>query len=104
TSGSSSAPVISWASVSALAIAVILLLGMSWAPVTVLQSMFVFDHFAGFTKLIILLGLAAAIAMSVKYLEQESIARFEYPVLVLLAGLGMMLMVSANNLLALYVG
>ena len=42
--------------------------------------------------------------MSFAYAEREGIARFEFPVLMLLATLGMMLMVSANDLISLYVG
>ena len=94
--------VISWAAVGSVAIAVMLLLGLSWESVTVLNGMFIFDKFAGFTKLIILLGVIASLALSVRYIIQEGMARFEYPVLVLFAAIGMMIMVSANNLLTLY--
>jgi NADH-quinone oxidoreductase subunit N len=66
--------------------------------------MFKFDEFAGFMKLLILLGLAASLALSVRYLAQEGIERFEYPVLVVMSGVGMMMMISANNMLTLYVG
>ena len=54
--------VISWAAVGSVAIAVMLLLGLSWESVTVLNGMFIFDNFAGFTKLIILLGVIASLA------------------------------------------
>jgi NADH-quinone oxidoreductase subunit N len=42
--------------------------------------------------------------MSSDYMKNEGIARFEFPILVLFATVGMMMMVSANNLLALYLG
>lgn len=95
--------VISWASVFALLITLFLLLGLDWDGTATLNNMFVFDQFAGFMKILIVIGLMASIGLSVRYLQDEGISRFEYPVLVLLAGLGMMLMVSANSLLSLYV-
>ena len=42
--------------------------------------------------------------MSIGYIHREAMARFEYPVLMLLATLGMMMMVSASNLISLYIG
>jgi NADH-quinone oxidoreductase subunit N len=62
------------------------------------------DKFAGFMKLMILTGLIASVALSVRYLVEEGMERFEFPVLIIFAGIGMMMMVSANNLLALYMG
>lgn len=88
--------------VGALFVALGLLLNTGWEDTIALKGMFKLDAFAGFIKVLILLGLIAALALSDRFLQQEGIARFEYPVLVLLAGIGMMLMVSANNLLALY--
>ena len=49
-------------------------------------------------------GSALAVLMSLNYNEREGIQRFEYPVLILFATLGMLLMVSANDLMSLYVG
>ena len=102
--GHESMQVVSWASVLSYAFCGILLLSMSWDTEIVLNDMFKFDRFAGLMKLLILLGLIISVALSVRYLKQEGIARFEYPVLVTLAGIGMMLMVSSNNLLSLYMG
>ena len=53
-------------------------------------------------KLLALIGSGVALAMSVDFARRERFERFEFPVLVLLATTGMMLMISANNLLALY--
>ena len=55
-------------------------------------------------KALVLVGSALAILMSRAYFEQVKAWRFEYPLLVLLATLGMMLMISANDLIALYLG
>ncbi len=65
---------------------------------------FVADGFAVFTKMLILLGAAIGMVISLRYLENERIAHFEYPVLLLFATLGMMIMVSSNDLITLYVG
>ncbi|MFP4312821.1 MAG: NADH-quinone oxidoreductase subunit NuoN [Alphaproteobacteria bacterium] len=100
--GNRTTDVISVASIIGLALAMFLLFGIGWERTVVLNGMFVMDGFAGFMKLLILFGLMAAIGLSISYLYQEHMVRFEYPVLVLLAGIGMMLMVSAHNLLGLY--
>ena len=100
--GNMSTRVICWNSSAALLIASVILLSISWSYDTVLNGLFVMDEFAGFLKLLIIIGLIASLALSVRYIQQEGMERFEYPVLVLLAGIGMMLMVSANNFLSLY--
>src|SRR5467141_83085 len=67
-------------------------------------GMFVNDAFALFTKALVLIGSAVTILMGMRYNEEHGIARFEFPVLVLLATTGMMVMISANDLITLYVG
>jgi len=67
-------------------------------------GMFVSDSFAIYAKVLVLIGSLAALFMASRYLQSENIARFEFVVLVALATLGMMLMISANNLLSLYIG
>ncbi|MDQ0393818.1 NADH-quinone oxidoreductase subunit NuoN [Labrys monachus] len=65
---------------------------------------FVVDAFARFTKILVLIGSAAAILMSGEFLRAKQIEKFEYPVMILLATTGMMLMLSANDLIGLYIG
>lgn len=93
-----------WAVMAALALSGLLLMGLDWERTEVMNGMFVMDSFAGFMKLLMIVGLISVLALSVRYLEQEQINRFEYPVLVLFAGIGMMVMVSANSFLSMYVG
>ncbi len=62
------------------------------------------DSFATFMKMLVLAGSFVTLWMSMSFADQNNFNKFEFPVLVLLATLGMMLMVSANNLLALYMG
>ncbi|MCQ0990027.1 NADH-quinone oxidoreductase subunit NuoN [Jiella sp. LLJ827] len=65
---------------------------------------FVVDPFARFMKVLVLIGSAAAVIMSVGFAESERFNRFEFPVLVILSTTGMMVMVSAGDMIALYLG
>lgn len=65
---------------------------------------FVSDPFARFMKLLTLLGSVVTLIMSVGFAKAEKFDKFEFPVLVMLATLGMLLMISANDMLALYLG
>ena len=67
-------------------------------------GMFVTEGFAQFAKILVLIGSAFSILLSLDYLKKEQAGRFEYPVLILYATLGMMMMISANDLISLYVG
>jgi NADH-quinone oxidoreductase subunit N len=60
--------------------------------------------FTAFLKVLILLGSALALVLSIDFFEKEKIARFEYSVLVVLATVGMLVMVSAYDLMTLYMG
>ncbi|MFZ0421553.1 MAG: NADH-quinone oxidoreductase subunit NuoN [Xanthobacteraceae bacterium] len=78
-----------------------------WLPagkLTTFGGSFVVDDFARFLKILALLGSAAAIAMSLDYVARERQQRFEYSVLVLLSTLGMLMLISAADLIALYLG
>ena len=55
-------------------------------------------------KALVLVGSAVTIIMALRFNEEHQIARFEFPVLILLATTGMMVMVSANDLITLYLG
>ena len=67
-------------------------------------SAFISDPFARFFKFLAMLGSVVTLAMSVGFAREEKFDKFEYPVLILLATLGMLLMISANDMLALYLG
>ncbi|HRO14081.1 MAG TPA: NADH-quinone oxidoreductase subunit NuoN [Paracoccus sp. (in: a-proteobacteria)] len=67
-------------------------------------GMFIDDAFARFAKVVILISAAAVLAMSIDYLERTNLLRFELPILIVLAVVGMMMMVSAGDLLSLYLG
>jgi NADH-quinone oxidoreductase subunit N len=78
-----------------------------WLPAGKLVTFggsFVVDDFARFLKLLALTGSAAAILMSFDYLARAKHQGFEYSVLILLSTTGMMLLISAADLIALYLG
>ncbi|MXO59584.1 NADH-quinone oxidoreductase subunit NuoN [Altererythrobacter salegens] len=65
---------------------------------------FTADAFAGLAKLMIYAAAGAALVIAPAFFERFNMMRAEYPILVLFAALGMGIMVSATNLLTLYVG
>ena len=65
---------------------------------------FLMDSFARVMKMLAIFSSAVAIVLSWQYMRRERLASFEYPVLILLATLGMMMMISANDLISLYMG
>ena len=65
---------------------------------------FVVDGFSRFAKVLILFSSALVLILGEGYLTRRGIMRFEFPVLILLATLGMMMMVSAGGLISLYMG
>jgi len=67
-------------------------------------GMFIDDSFARFAKVVVLLAAAAVLLMSEGYMARRDLLRFEYPLLITLAAVGMMVMVSAGDLIALYMG
>ncbi|WP_102223099.1 NADH-quinone oxidoreductase subunit NuoN [Acidimangrovimonas sediminis] len=71
---------------------------------TAFNGMFIDDGFSRFVKVTVLLSGAAVLVMAQDYMVRRGLARFEYPVLVALAVVGMMVMVSAGDLMSLYMG
>ena len=101
--GERSTPVVSVAtSVVLLVTAVLLFAPYREGPA--FASLFIVDRLTATMKAMVLIGAAVAVLLSRSYFEQVKAWRFEYPILVALATLGMMLMISANDLMALYVG
>lgn len=68
------------------------------------NGMIVLDRFGVFMKVLILASAIASIFIGVRDLAGQVIGRFEYTLLIMLATIGMMVMISANNLLSLYMG
>ncbi len=92
-----------------LSIVVIALTGMfvllvSGQQTITFNGLFIIDQFATFSKILILIGAGLTLLISREYLEMHHMARFEFGILALCATLGMIMMVSANDLMSLYIG
>ncbi len=72
--------------------------------VTTFGGSFVLDDFARFLKLLTLVGSAVTLILSIEFLQDKSRRMFEFAVLVLLSTVGMMILISAGDLIALYLG
>ncbi|MDG1130919.1 MAG: NADH-quinone oxidoreductase subunit NuoN [Paracoccaceae bacterium] len=98
------APLLTWTTAGAFVL-VAAWIGLNGEGTNVaFGGMFHDDAFARFAKVTILLSAAAVLLMSQDYMERRGLLRFEYPVLVTLSVVGMMVMVSAGDLMALYMG
>ena len=73
-------------------------------PTSLFEGAFMDDAFARFMKVLALLGALVTVLMSVDFLRRAALDKFEFPVLVLLSTLGMMLLICADNLISLYLG
>src|SRR5215469_5880752 len=102
--GENSTRLVAWLSVLVLLGTLLLAARLGLERRTSFYGMFVTDAFALFMKALVLIGSAVSIVMAIRYNEEHQIARFEFPVLILLATTGMMVMVSANDLITLYLG
>ncbi len=104
TSKDGMAGVLTWATAGVfVALALYIGFGMDGAQAG-FGGLVVDDAFARFAKVVILLSSAAVLVMAHDYMARADLARFEYPILVTLAVIGMMVMVSAGNLMTLYMG
>jgi NADH-quinone oxidoreductase subunit N len=95
--------------VAILALAGFTLMDAPAATTIAFDGLYVADAFSAFLKIIIIVAAAASVLLALPWLNSAgadgaALGRFEYPVLMLLATLGMGIMVSANDLLTLYVG
>ena len=97
--------VIEYGAISLLIIAAI----ASWLqgeayPQFAFGGAFIVDAFSAFMKTLTYLATAVVIIMARGFMQNENLARFEVPVLMILAAVGMGMMISANDLIALYMG
>lgn len=100
--GTRSAPVLGVAAMCALLAAACLVLAGVPEGREAFRGMFESDRFTAYGKLLALVGGILAMAIGHAWLAEEDHPRFEYPILVLFSVLGMMLMISASDMLALY--
>jgi len=98
------AEAIGWLAIGTLGLAAWFVLQQPAGVQQLFDGAFVVDGFARFMKVLTLVASAAALLLSFDYMRQVRALKFEYPVLVLLATAGMLMMISANDLISLYVG
>src|SRR6516164_7649708 len=102
--GEHTAVATNWLAIGLLVAAGVITLLLPDGTLTTFGGSFIVDPFARFLKLLALTGSAAAILMSFDYLAFEKQQRFEYPILILLSTMGMLMLISAADLIALYLG
>lgn len=95
---------VSWLSVLALVFTAFLVLMGDGVSKNAFSDLYRADAFGDFMKVLVLAASAIAIIMSMDFNARERIDRFEFPVLIVIASLGMMVMISANDLMSLYLG
>ncbi|WP_417586844.1 NADH-quinone oxidoreductase subunit NuoN [Pararhodobacter oceanensis] len=98
------AATLTWATVAVMVLLAVMIGVLEPETRTGFGGLFLDDAFARFTKVAILLAGAAVLVMGMDYLERQNMMRFEYPILVALSTVGMMVMVSAGDLITLYMG
>jgi len=91
------------------AVALLLLAGIAIAAMpddrlVAFGGSFVVDGFAKFLKILALIGSAGTLLMSGDFLHSPRRHKFEYPILILLSTTGMLMLISAADLIALYLG
>ncbi len=102
--GENSARFVSWLGVGVLIVAALLVLAGPVGTTLAFNGQFVVDDFAVFAKILLIVGAALALILAIPFNMREGIDQFEFPILIVLAVLGMMMMVSANDLISLYIG
>ncbi|MGI9484595.1 MAG: NADH-quinone oxidoreductase subunit NuoN [Geminicoccaceae bacterium] len=94
---------VSTLAIMALAVGLfIVLMGGKERSVT-FSGLFISDGFAAYMKALVLIGVGVCLVMTPGYFQREGVNRFEYTVLALFATVGMLMMISANSLISLYV-
>src|SRR5512136_1076412 len=99
----SSAFVNSWCVIVLVAVGA----ALAWVPPSphvMFGGSFLVDDYARFLKILTLVGSGGALVLSLDYLTLEKQQKFEYGALFLLATLGMLMLISASDLIALYLG
>jgi NADH-quinone oxidoreductase subunit N len=102
--GDRAAPALTWLAILALAAAAVFLPALATPGGTAFGGLFAADPFAAFSKVVIYLSAIVALFAAMSWFGRDRDYRAEYPVLVLFAVVGMGMMVSASDLLTLYVG
>lgn len=101
--GPQTTPLVTSLAVIALVIAGAIELWLPAGKLTTFNGSFIVDDFARFLKILALIGSGTALILSRGYLAQQA-RIFEYAILILLSTVGMMVLISAGDLIMLYLG
>ena len=102
--GEKSAGLVAEISIGVLALALVVIFVGAKSSADAFNGAFVDDQFARFMKVLVLIGSLVSLVLSRDFLQREGIDLFEFPILILLSTLGMLLLTSANSLISLYLG
>lgn len=104
--GPQGARAVSWAAVAVLVAACLALIGSASSGSSAFDGMYRADAFAAFAKVLVYVAAAVAILLAPGFFQRSAgdDLKPEYPVLILLSAVGMGIMVSAADMLTLYVG
>ncbi|SFT63333.1 NADH-quinone oxidoreductase subunit NuoN [Sedimentitalea nanhaiensis] len=98
------ASVLVWATSALMLVLAVFIASKGMGTNIAFGGMYVDDGFSRFSKVAILVSAAAVLLMSREYMARRGLLRFEYPLLIALSVVGMMMMVSAGDLMSLYMG
>jgi NADH-quinone oxidoreductase subunit N len=104
TSKDAMAPMLTWVTALVLAIMGFYIAVTGSGQNTAFHGMFTDDSFSRYAKVAILFAASAVLLIGLDYMIKNELLRFEYPILMVLAVVGMMVMVSAGDLITLYMG
>ncbi len=99
-----SSRLVNWGAIILALAAAVIVLVEAMPKQTIFNGALQVDGFTNLMKVLTLVSVALALFMAQGFMEKEKIARFEFPVLVILATCGMLIMISANDMIALYMG
>jgi NADH-quinone oxidoreductase subunit N len=102
--GEQATGLINGAAFALLVLAAVIVCLLPAGKIVTFGGSFVIDDFARVLKVLTLIGSAGTIVLSLDYLRAEKIEKFEFPILILLSTAGMLMLISAADLIALYLG
>jgi len=102
--GQGTTPLVNWLAVCLLVATGVFELMLPAGKLATFGGSFIVDDFARFLKIVALIGSGATLILSREFLADPARPIFEYPILILLSTLGMMVLISAGDLIMLYLG
>lgn len=102
--GEQSARLVAELAIGALALALVVIFIGAKSRAVVFDEAYLDDSFARFMKVLALVGSLVSLVLSRDHFRRAGIDQFEFPILILISTLGMLVLTSANSLIALYLG